>query len=293
MKKCTLILYCFAIFALFSCSGKPDQPNVDFNQLEKDYSKWAIYHNEHIHLSLKFTALDISGNEISKGAFLNSLTTGNFIPVEVVSKDNTTYELFKLDHTANSGISRAIKMYAYMATKNFALVGRPVPEFNFTDLNGVVYNNANTKGKTIIFKCWFVRCHACVAEFPVLNEFVQKYKSRKDVLFVSLALDEKDALVKFLSTKTFDYAVIPLQKDLIVNTMKIGSYPTHIIVDKNGIIQTVTNDADEMISAFENRKPSSRSKRQNIKPSLNSDFSTPPPPPPPSGPPPPPPPPAV
>ena len=281
MKKHLLLTFFVAILAIASCSriAQPGPPNVDVNQLKKDFLIWLTYHYQNINLSSQFVALDNASNDISKGDFLKSLTSGDFIPVKLTSKDTTVYyKLFKLDKTADKQISSSIKIYASIANKNFIMEGKPFPQFNFKDLNGIEYNNENTKGKIIIFKCWFIACKPCVAEFAELNEFVKKYKSRNDVLFISLAMDSKDSLIKFLASKPFDYVVVPKQKDLMVKVLNISSYPTHLIVDKNGIIQKVVNKADEMILAFENKKPLARNKAQNTPAAAPSGLISPPPP---------------
>jgi len=281
MKKYLLLSIFVAVLAIVSCSEKPEPgpPNVDVIQLENDYMKWLTYNYENIHLSSKFVALDNSSKVISKGAFLQSLTTGNYIPVELTSADTTTYyKLFKLDNTNDQQISSTIKTFASIAKHHFEMEGKPFPAFSFKDVNGVEYNNENTKGKIIIFKCWFIGCKACDAEFPELNEFVAKYKSRNDLLFISLAIDSKDILVKFLATKSFSYAVAPEQEELMVKTLKITLFPTHLIVDKNGIIQTVVNNAEELIAAFENKKPLTRRRAQIVPSSTPSGLVPPPPP---------------
>jgi thiol-disulfide isomerase/thioredoxin len=118
-------------------------------------------------------------------------------------------------------------------------------------MDGNEYNNENTKGKIIILKCWFINCPLCIAEFPELNAFVERYRNRKDILFISLALDTKSALEKFLLVNRFNYIVIPDQKEFIGNILNINDYPTHFIIGRNGVIKKVVNKADEMILAFD------------------------------------------
>jgi len=125
--------------------------------------------------------------------------------------------------------------------------GKYFPEFHFTDLKGDEYNNENTKGKIIILKCWFIKCAACVAEFPELNELVEKYQDREDIIFISLAFDSNDELKQFLLRKPFNYKVASVQAEFMQNDLAINAYPTHFIIDKTGMIQKVVNSADEMI----------------------------------------------
>lgn len=77
---------------------------------------------------------------------------------------------------------------------------------------------------------------------PALNAMVNQYKNRKDILFVSLAFDTKEALTTFLQKRNFDYAIVPDQKNYIIDVLRVHMYPTHFIVNKQGMIAKVVND---------------------------------------------------
>jgi thiol-disulfide isomerase/thioredoxin len=253
MNKGILLLVFATISVLNSCSRKPDHglPTTDFKAIEKNFNNWWAYHNNTISLSSEFIGIDNSSNKISKEDFLKNLTSGDFIPLKLSSNDNQNYyQLFKLDQTADKEISSTIKNVSLTSFKYFRMEGKRFPKFNFTDLNGIEYNNDNTKGKIIIIKCWFIHCVTCVAEFPKLNELVEEYNNRKDYLFIGLATDPKQDLIQFLLKKSFNYAVVADQNQFMVNELGITSYPTHIIVGRDGLIQKVTNKADEMIKTL-------------------------------------------
>jgi len=254
MKKHILITLVLALLASISCSRKTDfgSPDVDFKSIEKDFRSWWTYHKQNIILSSDFIALDNLSNRIKKEVFLKNLTSGSFIPLKLTSQDSTYYMLFKLDQTCDKNIREAIKSDSSEAYKNFRMEGKVFPAFNFKDLNGVEFNNENTKGKILILKCWFIACKSCVAEFPQLNELVGKYKNRNDMVFVSLAFDAKKDLELFLQKKPFSYSVVADQKQFILNNLDIKTYPTHIIIDQKGLIRKVVTEADEMIIALEN-----------------------------------------
>ncbi len=289
MKKLQLITILLLSIFVFSCNenskkthltekGQTLEPKVNISELNSDYKKWWAYHSYNISLSSNFTGLNEQSDTIDKKQFLEKLTTGNYIPLKIKSEDKVeTYKLFKLDSNADKSIRSVIKNQSLTKLKYFKMGGLPLPEFNFTDLNGNIYTNESTKGKTIILKTWHISCTACVAEFPELNEFVEKYKQRNDVIFLSLARDTKDELKNFLQKKYFEYQAVPNQREFIEKKLNSQLYPTHIIVDKNGIILKVVNKASEMISFFENGEKS-------------TDKKLPPPPPPASVAPPPPPP---
>jgi len=217
--------------------------------------QWWTYHYNNIILSSSFIAIDDSSKIIGKGEFLKKLTSGDFIPLKLISEDSIPrYQLFKLDQTSDPDIRSTIKNTSSTEYAHFAMEGKDFPKFSFKDLNGIEYNNENTKGKIVIVKCWFIACHACVAEFPRLNEIVQEYQNRNDILFISLALDSKEKLNQFLSQKTFNYAVVADQEQFINNELRINSYPTHLIIDRIGKIFKVVNRAGEMISALKGQE---------------------------------------
>lgn len=254
MKNYILFTLLFALLVSLSCTRKPNfgSPNVDIKSIENDFGLWWTYHNNNIVLSSNFIALDNLYNRISKEVFLKSLTSGDFIPLKLESKDSIYYMLFKLDQTCATSIRKTIKSNSAHAYKNFRMEGKEFPKFNFTDINGIEFNNENTKGKIVILKCWFIACKACVAEFPELNELAEKYKNRNDMVFVSLAIDAKNDLEFFLQKNPFRYSVIPNQEQFMSDVLDLTSYPTHIIIDQNGKIRKVVNTADEMISTLGN-----------------------------------------
>jgi len=254
MKKYILFSLFVVLMAILSCSKKPNygSPNVDVESIKKSQSLWWTYHNKNIILSSNFIALDNSTNRISKDLFLKNLTSGEFIPLKLNSTDSIYYKLFRLDQTSDKSIPDVVKSIAEEAYKNYRLEGTEFPKFKFLDLNGVEYSNENTKGKIVILKCWFIACAPCIEEFPKLNELVEKYKTRSDILFIGLAFDSKEKLESFLLKKPFRYAVVPDQKQFTLYDLDVREYPTHIIIDRKGVVRKVVTSADEMIDALEN-----------------------------------------
>ncbi len=228
------------------------EPKIDANELQFDFTKWWAYQSRNISLSSNFIGLNEASDTIGKKQFLEKLVTENYIPLKLKSdKGIELYQLFKLDAKANKDIGSTIKNESLTNLQYLEMEGAALPEFEFIDLEGKRYTNDNTKGKFVILKTWFINCKACVAEFPELNELVEKYKQRKDIIFVSLAINTNSDLEKFLQKKKFEYKVIPNQKSFIEDKLNYQIYPTHLIVDKNGIVLKVLNKASQMIAFLE------------------------------------------
>lgn len=266
MKKFRLISILLLSIFVFSCNedSKKTQltekeetldPKVNIKEFESDFRKWWTYQSHNISLSSNFTGLNVQSDTISKKQFLEELISGNYIPIRLSTIDSSEqYKLYKLDSLAEESIGSAIKNESLTKLKHYKMEGMNFPEFDFTDLSGKQYTNESTKGKTTVIKTWFIGCAACIAEFPELNELVEKHKESNDIIFMSLATDSKTKLKEFLKKRMFEYSVVPSQIIFIAKKLNLQQYPTHIIVDENGIILKVVNKASEMISFLENEK---------------------------------------
>lgn len=220
---------------------------TDWKTLTKDFMTWYNYTYYNVRLSQEFIGLDIDSVKIGKTTFLNKLMTGNVVAFKIkILQGEPVYKLFKLNSNDES-IKATVKQMAVTEMEHFKMEGIKIPKFNFTDLNGKTYDNSSTKGKIVVLKCWFIHCVACVKEFPELNTLVEDNSNRNDILFISLAIDSKQDLIKFLKTKQFNYAVIPEMKSYMVDKLDITAYPTHLLIDKGGKIVKIVNRIDDLI----------------------------------------------
>ena len=246
-----LITFIFFSNLSYSQSSNTDNPNIDVNLVQKDFTTWWDYTYFNIKLSTEFIPLDISSNIISKESFLKQLSTGEYIPLKINGTE-LKYKLFKLNSSVDNDIKKRVKRVADIIYTNYKMEGTEMPVFEFKDIKGNVYSNESIKGKIVVLKCWFVNCLPCVQEMPELNALVKEYRKRKDVLFISLASDSKEKLDSFLLTHKFSYAVLPVPQTFMEGPLQVSAYPTHFIIDKTGIIKKVVSDYHEMISTLNN-----------------------------------------
>jgi len=224
--------------------------NTDPASVVKDFNTWWNYHYRNINLTEEFIGLDADSIEIKKERFLTELSTGKYVPIRLALTEGVTwYQLYPLKKT-DLEISATIKDDAGHILVNYRMEGKQLPSFSFVDLRGIRYDPVNTRGKILVLKCWFIHCVACVQEFPELNKLVDEFKDRPDVLFISLAMDQKPALQKFLETREFKYATVADKKSFMKDNLQISQYPTHLIVDKDGKIRKVVNRCEEMVPAL-------------------------------------------
>ncbi|MDR7372268.1 redoxin domain-containing protein [Flavobacterium aquidurense] len=240
MKKSIIFIITFLIFTSTFGQTKFGKPEVDPFQIQRNFSEWSVYQSEKIMLSRDFIALDVLSKEISKESFLEQLTNGNFIPLRLKSDDSIYYyKLFAIQKDSDSSIKATINQIGFDALKNYKKEGTAFPKFSFKDLDGNEVSNETMKGKIIVIKCWYIHCTPCIKEFPQVNRLVEEYKDRKDILFVSLAEDSAEQLKVFLARKPLLYSVIPDMKIYMNETLDLNAFPTHFILNKEGLIAKV------------------------------------------------------
>lgn len=244
------ILFSISILYIFSsCSyGQPktvDLPIQNLKNILFSFQSYYKYENQYINLSKNYIANNQTGVLISKEKFLNSLSTGRYLPILTAIKNGTSvYKLYLLPKDTNDDITGRLTQLGKQYKAFYDIEGKKLPDFNFIDLKGIHYTNSNTANKILVIKCWFLNCVPCVLEMPALNAIVERYKNRKDIIFLAPAFDSKTELNKFMAHNKFNYNVIPSMKDYMVRELNITAFPTHLIVVRGKVFKVVENVTD-------------------------------------------------
>ncbi len=112
--------------------------------------------------------------------------------------------------------------------------GDVFPFESVVDIDGNVIKKEDLAGKVVVINYWFIGCRPCMMEMPELNEVVAKFKEN-EVVFLAFANEIAPRVSLFLTKHPFNYMIIP---DQMTKTLAKGItvFPTHFIVDKEGII---------------------------------------------------------
>lgn len=185
---------------------------------------------------------DVSGTTLPYVIWKKLLQSGEYSvrPVEKDSKEFVVYQM--------SAEEKARALERRKATA--ASMGKPRASDNFkegdkfrgekiTDINGIKYDLKTAGDKIYVINFWFINCPPCKQEIPELNELVKQYKENKNVVFLAIALDDKYSLKQFLKTTPFDYNVVDDGR-YYATKYGITSYPTHVIVGKDGLVKFST-----------------------------------------------------
>ncbi|WP_281847272.1 peroxiredoxin family protein [Olleya namhaensis] len=166
---------------------------------------------------------------------------GKLLPMSQVQlMTNSDYKpLFYVDQ------NKAIKSIVFKRVKAANNVIAKNPEANFTkgekaldfittDLDGNTIKLSELKGHVVVLNFWFTKCGPCIKEMPELNKLKTNFKDKK-VKFLAITFNSKDLVEQFLEDSDFNFTIAPNAND-VITTYGVQSYPTSIVIDKEGHI---------------------------------------------------------
>jgi thiol-disulfide isomerase/thioredoxin len=113
-------------------------------------------------------------------------------------------------------------------SKNTAL-----PEFELTDLDGRKWSIADLKGKVAFINLWATWCSPCRAELPYVQKLREQLKDRKDVVILTLNIDEEVGAVEpFMKENKYTFPVLLGQA--YADNQGVNSIPRNWVVAVDG-----------------------------------------------------------
>jgi len=110
-----------------------------------------------------------------------------------------------------------------------------LPDFALTDLQGKAWKLADLKGKVAFINLWATWCGPCKAELPYVQKLSDQMKDRKDVLILTLNIDEELGLVEpFMKENKYSFTVIPAQT--YAEGLGVYSIPRNWVVSVDGVL---------------------------------------------------------
>jgi peroxiredoxin len=244
-----------------SSASSPPIPSTaaQVEALTQDFDTWYRYSYARIQFARAYSPRGVDGRPLTKHAFLQQLATGRVLALRNGTECQLpVYQLCPYPGGHDSAIRVTSQQLAQEALRNYAWEGHRLPAFRWTDLTGVTYTSANTRGKLVVVKCWYTSCVACVDEFAAIDSLVERYHANPRVLVVSLALNQAQPLRAFLNKRPVKFAVIPASKAYLSDTLGVFEYPTHFLLGPDGRIVKVTNRPSDLSVALANVVPPAR-----------------------------------
>lgn len=137
-----------------------------------------------------------------------------------------------------------ISLFAFAGFSQTALrVGSSVPLFSASAMDGTQYDMNELRGSVVVLTFWSTKCYICQHEFPKMNQVVRSFDG-KNVIFLSLTMDNEERIESFLKSNQIAAQVVPNSFGVLLQYAdrdKRGyldmGFPSYFVVDKQGLLQ--------------------------------------------------------
>ena len=128
------------------------------------------------------------------------------------------------------------KMTKPKKEKIYSYLNKKLPSFVLSSLNDKKIDISKLDGKPTLLNFWFTTCIPCIAEMPVLNQIMNKFKGK--VNFIAITYENKNSVENFLKKHKYNFIQIAGASEFI-DTLGIKNFPKNIFIDKNGIVRRI------------------------------------------------------
>ncbi len=113
-------------------------------------------------------------------------------------------------------------------------------QFEMIDADGKITTMEDLKGKVVFLNFWATWCGPCIAEMPTIQKLYDKFKDDKDVVILTVEVENKKEKAKnFMTSKNLTLPIV-FPNSTIPKEFFDYALPTTIILDKQGNIAHTT-----------------------------------------------------
>ena len=121
------------------------------------------------------------------------------------------------------------------------LLGKPAPDFQFSDLEGNPVNRESLAGKVTVLDFWGLNCGPCRISLPALSNIRQQYADNAKVAFYAVNIDapqtENAELTKLFEELDVDIPILRDRQQGAFAAFRIPGVPTLFVLDGKGTVQ--------------------------------------------------------
>jgi cytochrome c biogenesis protein CcmG/thiol:disulfide interchange protein DsbE len=117
-------------------------------------------------------------------------------------------------------------------------IGKPAPDFTLTMTDGTQVHLSDFKGKPVWINFWASWCPPCRAENPDVQDLYNEHKDADGLVLLAPAIGEgRDSITGYMQRADLHYPVGADSDTQIAANYRVMGIPTHIFVDRDGIIR--------------------------------------------------------
>ncbi|NDV70314.1 carboxypeptidase regulatory-like domain-containing protein [Dysgonomonas sp. 25] len=122
-----------------------------------------------------------------------------------------------------------------VAVSKNKLQGSSIAEFSLKDIKGKTWTNKSILGKPTVINFWHAGCMPCIKEMPQMNKWIDEYP---EVNFLSCTWNSSEVARPIIERTPFLFNNMIDGQDLF-DKHGIRLTPTTLVIDKDGVIQSV------------------------------------------------------
>ncbi len=169
-----------------------------------------------------------------------------------------------------------------MVAKARRIIANPVrgrepfaPDFSLLTQESGMLTNASLRGKVVLFDFWGTWCPPCRVSVPTLHNLQKKY-SGKAFQLVGVSSDDDESVWRtFIEAQKMDWAEYIDLSGAVLKAFEIESFPTYIVVDKDGVIRFRQSGFGEELTQAELEEAINKALKRPSDPRLAAAASTP------------------
>jgi thiol-disulfide isomerase/thioredoxin len=119
------------------------------------------------------------------------------------------------------------------------MIGKAMPDLELKDLSGNIVHTSDYAGRPVLINAWATWCPPCREEMPLLQVYYQAHKAEGLAFLAINAGEDVEAVRKFITSSGFSFPVLLDPNADTLYRLGIDSYPTSILVGRDGTVQVV------------------------------------------------------
>jgi peroxiredoxin len=123
-------------------------------------------------------------------------------------------------------------------------IGKVAPDFTLETIDGQSVSLNDFRGKTVLLNFWMTSCDACVSELPYLQTASDNLTGQQVVILAVNCGESSKAVHSIVDRLKLSFPVLLDPEGTICTAYQHGA-PTAFLIDSNGIIRVIKDDAFE------------------------------------------------
>jgi peroxiredoxin len=129
-------------------------------------------------------------------------------------------------------------------------IGKVAPDFTLQSTDNQSISLGDFRGKTVLLNFWMTSCDACVSELPYLQTASDNLTGQQVVILAVNCGESSQAVHSVVDRLKLSFPMLLDPEGKICTAYQRGA-PTAFLIDSNGIIQVIKDDAFENLGEVE------------------------------------------